>query len=1017
MTQQMAKKPGYDMSNEHFMTFDMENRKLESYNNNMLHSCLTTFDMESDTSIGNNRSLAASLPQIFSSEEMARDWTLSENDLIEVSKYRIQYRSFIAVQLCAMRIYGRLLNDLHDLSPLIINYINQQLGLSPSLTVKTPEREATFLEHRKNILNYLGFKKLDENQKAALKEWLEQKARQGNLPSELFYKAEKYLLSKSIVLPGPVILERMVVRASSKSHIDLFKSIYDQLLPELRQSIDKLLTVPEGEQRSYFYKLKEYPPSAKISSIQSYLDRYNKLAELGLDEMELQLVDSKFLDYVFKLAKSYNANDIKNFKEHKRYSLMICFLLEIRRILLDHLVKMHDQYIMEMCRKSKNQHENNHRKFRKRQKKAIDTVINVSDILFDLPEDKPIYKTDIWKLIDKNRFKESVEDLCSFKNLEERGYGNLLLNKYPSMRKYFADFVKLPFVAEKGSNSLIESIEIIRKLDNGELNKLPNDVETIFVPKELRKALIDNDDDIKRNAWEMSLAIAIKDALRSGDLYLPQSKQHVSFWDLVLSDFNWEKNKEFAFDELQKPEQSEIRSVLTEEFDKSVSSAKKSFKKDKFAKIKDGKLHLKRKDKIVLPMSVTALQKTIDASMSSIRIEKLLMEVDKLTGFSRHFIPVQEHNSRPKNFYKTLIAGIISQATNLGIVAMSGSVQDVSVDMLRHVLHYFVREDTIKSACAEIVNQHHKLPLSATHGKGTISSSDAQRFRIRADSLLASYYPRYYGYYEKAIGIYTHVSDQYSVFSTKIISCSPREALYVLDGLLENNTILKIKEHTTDTHGYTEIVFALCYLLGYYFMPRIRDLKDQQLYRVNKEIDYGVFSPLMNKTADINIVEEQWETMIRVALSLRKQTAPAHLIVQRLTSSYPSDRLSKAFTNLGRIVKTEYILRYLTDPILRNTVQLQLNKGEYRHKLPRWIFFADQGEFTTGDYEEIMNKASCLSLVSNAILYWNTIKINDIIENLRNQGENIDDETLSHISLLPFKHVLPNGTYFIDDLK
>ena len=62
-----------------------------------------------------------------------------------------------------------------------------------------------------------------------------------------------------------------------------------------------------------------------------------------------------------------------------------------------------------------------------------------------------------------------------------------------------------------------------------------------------------------------------------------------------------------------------------------------------------------------------------------------------------------------------------------------------------------------------------------------------------------------------------------------------------------------------------------------------------------------------------------------------------------------------------------------------------------------------------------MNKASCLSLVSNAILYWNTIKINSIVEDLRGQGENIENDTLSHISLLPFKHVLPNGAYFIED--
>src|SRR5215831_4936002 len=201
-----------------------------------------------------------------------------------------------------------------------------------------------------------------------------------------------------------------------------------------------------------------------------------------------------------------------------------------------------------------------------------------------------------------------------------------------------------------------------------------------------------------------------------------------------------------------------------------------------------------------------------------------------------------------------------------------------------------------------------------------------------------------------------------------------------------------------------------------YFMPRIRDLKDQQLYRVDRFVDYGVFTPLLTKTADLTIIEEQWDEMIRVALSLKQRTAPAHVIVQRLTNSFPADRLAKAFTNLGRIIKTQYILRYLTDRELRRTVQLQLNKGEYRHKLPRRIFFADQGAFTTGDYEEIMNKASCLSLVSNAILYWNTIKSTEIVDTLRAQGEDIDKETLAHISLLPFRHVVPNGMYFIEEV-
>ena len=316
------------------------------------------------------------------------------------------------------------------------------------------------------------------------------------------------------------------------------------------------------------------------------------------------------------------------------------------------------------------------------------------------------------------------------------------------------------------------------------------------------------------------------------------------------------------------------------------------------------------------------------------------------------------------------------------------------------------------NAKAEIVRHHHQLPISRFHGKGEISSSDGQRFRLRANSLLASYYPRYYGYYNKAISIYTHVSDQYSVFNTKVISCSPREALYVLDGLLENNTILKPKAHTTDTHGYTEIILALCHLSGFYFMPRIRNIKKQQLYKPDKNLAADIFSPLMKKSVNLNLIAEQWDEMMRVTISLKNKTVPAHLIVERLTNSSPSDCLSRAFTDFGRITKTQYILRYISDAELRRTIRIQLNKGEYRHKFPRWIFFANQGIFSTSDFEEIMNKASCLSLVSNCILYWNTKKIGKIIDGLKKQGEEVSEEVLAGISLLPYRHVLPQETYF-----
>ena len=55
------------------------------------------------------------------------------------------------------------------------------------------------------------------------------------------------------------------------------------------------------------------------------------------------------------------------------------------------------------------------------------------------------------------------------------------------------------------------------------------------------------------------------------------------------------------------------------------------------------------------------LQKAINASLNQVRIEDLLLEVDRLTGFSRHFVPLQRHQARPPDYYKTLLAAIISQ--------------------------------------------------------------------------------------------------------------------------------------------------------------------------------------------------------------------------------------------------------------------------------------------------------------------------------------------------------------------
>ena len=157
---------------------------------------------------------------------------------------------------------------------------------------------------------------------------------------------------------------------------------------------------------------------------------------------------------------------------------------------------------------------------------------------------------------------------------------------------------------------------------------------------------------------------------------------------------------------------------------------------------------------------------------------------------------------------------------------------------------------TLKASNTALISYHHQSTLSGVSGSGTVSSSDGQRFGIQKHSLLASFYPRYFGYYDRAVSVYTHISDQLSAFSTRVISCG-RAALYVLDGLLENDSVLRLREHSTDTHGYIEDLFGLCNLLGYSFMPRIRDLADQQLYRIDRDAVYPNLAGIFRGGVDV----------------------------------------------------------------------------------------------------------------------------------------------------------------------
>src|SRR5262249_48464472 len=151
------------------------------------------------------------------------------------------------------------------------------------------------------------------------------------------------------------------------------------------------------------------------------------------------------------------------------------------------------------------------------------------------------------------------------------------------------------------------------------------------------------------------------------------------------------------------------------------------------------------------PERVRELRRVVETHLPRIRIEDLLIEVDSRCGFTRQLVPLGGYRPRTDNLYPSLLAALVAHGTNLGIATMAQSTKAITVAVLHHVSRWFLRQETLKAANRVLVDYHHQLPLSSVWGEGLASSSDGQRFGVQASSLLSSFYPRYFGYYDRAV--------------------------------------------------------------------------------------------------------------------------------------------------------------------------------------------------------------------------------------------------------------------------
>jgi len=292
------------------------------------------------------------------------------------------------------------------------------------------------------------------------------------------------------------------------------------------------------------------------------------------------------------------------------------------------------------------------------------------------------------------------------------------------------------------------------------------------------------------------------------------------------------------------------------------------------------------------------------------------------------------------------------------------------------------------------------------------TSSDGRKLNVAVDSLHANYSFKYFGK-DKGVTVYTFIDERHALFHSTVISASEREAAYVIDGLMRNE-VVKSDIHSTDSHGFTEAIFAATHMIDTAFAPRIKKLGSQQLYSFSSKATHQRRGDVILPSRTINqkLIVRHWDDILRFMATIKLRHSSASQLFKRL-SSYASDHpLYKALKEFGRLIKTQFILSYYDDLELRQRIEKQLNKVELSNRFSKAVFFANNQEFQDGSHEEQEIATACKVLIQNAIVLWNTLYLSQKLSGANNETD--QREMLNSItsgSLLTWQHVNLQGEY------
>lgn len=849
-------------------------------------------------------------------------------------------------------------------------------------------------------------------------------ARLSTDPLFIFQETLTWFEENKIVLAGYTTLQDKISNALYAEQARLSSIINSQLTDLEIASLLQLLEQQEGHFRITLLKNepKNFKPKAIYKEIENF-NNYLPLYEIAKRILPLLDISKKSMTYYASLVEHYTAQGLNRTKQLQSCLWLLCFINYRHQRMCDNLVTMFvyifNQY--DKAIKESTQELLLAEALGEAAQKSIVAKLMRFYIDKDIDRSQPFSSIieKAYSIIDPELI-EQVATRYENQKFNEKftwlSIDKLAQTYNPLLRSLIG---VLPFTSNK-HRSLQQALTFIKDTldDKQSLTKAPyKNFPKQIISTGIKEHILDERAQmIHVGRYEYYCYSKVTCYLENKSLFINDSTKYRSLESELLP--NWTKEKAVVLKKLSNPGLEQTLDQFIEEkakpLDKKIIEINEAIQNGQNP---DVKIKTAKDGSIIWTLPYTKkdieLNNPVYEKIPTVGISQVLHFVNQHTRFIQQFTHIKPHKAKSQLDELCIFANLIGKGTNLGSRKMA-ELCDLPQNDLAISDQNFIRLVTLRNANDVISNAIADLPIFRhwNFSDNLLHASlDGQKSITEFETLLSRYSPKYFGLM-KGVVAYTLLANHIPL-NVKIIGANEHESCHLFDLIYDNTSTVQPDIFSTDTEGSNQLNFLLLYLINKVFAPRYRSLstKTESIISFSDPIKFKDLLIKPSNQLNVNRLHRQENNIQHILASLLTGETNQSNIISKLSCNAFSNQTKLALWDMNAVLMSDYLLDYISDVVIRQSVQGALNRGEAYHQLRRHISLVHGKNFRGTNDREISVWNECARLLANATIYYNASILTKLMDYHESRGDIAQANLIKQFSPVAWTHINFYGRY------